>query len=165
MTFARQLERLRQAAAVGVPGCPPGKVTVDVRDLRELLHHFDRIDAELRAIHQTPKPAQQAGYCADGDRCNCGGDLPRVREGCVNWRKAAVAAAPALSWIDPNDKSRKQFLPWIGEPVLFCHDGVTYYGQHTGGSFQTGQGATARRFNTWACLWMYPPEAAQEGGT
>lgn len=55
MIFARQLERLRQAAAVAMPGCPPGKVTVDVRDLRSLLYHFDRIDAELRAIHQAPE--------------------------------------------------------------------------------------------------------------
>lgn len=60
MTFARQLERLRQAAAVGMPGCPPGKVTVDVRDLRELLHHFDRIDTELRAIHQQAAPLSRA---------------------------------------------------------------------------------------------------------
>ncbi len=125
MSFARQLERLRQAAAVGMPGCPPGKVTVDVRDLRELLHHFDRIDTELRAIHQAPAPS---------------------------------------GWIDPNDKSQKRYLPHIGEPVLFCHDGVTYYGVHTGGSFKTGQGVTARTFGTWDCLWMYPPAAAQKGG-
>lgn len=126
MTFARQLERLRQAAAVGMPGCPPSKVTVDVRDLRELLHHFDRIDAELRTIHQQ-----------------------------------AVPQAVATGWIDPNDKTQKQFLPHIGEPVLFCHEGVTYYGIHTGGSFKAGQGVTARLFGTWDCMWMYKPAAAR----
>lgn len=62
-------------------------------------------------------------------------------------------------WIDPNDKTQKQFLPWIGESVLFCHGGNTYYGKHTGGSFQTGQGVAAKHFDTWACLWMYPPVA------
>jgi hypothetical protein len=35
-----------------------------------------------------------SGYCAEGDRCVCGGDLPRVREGCGNWRKPEKIAAP-----------------------------------------------------------------------
>lgn len=91
---------------------------------------------------------------------------------CIENAKKAIAAAeeaqpaePVVSgWIDPNDKTQKQFLPHIGEPVLFCHDGVTYYGIHTGGSFKTGQGVTARLFGTWDCQWMYPPAAAQKGG-
>lgn len=69
--------------------------------------------------------------------------------------------AARYRWTDPNDKAQKQYLPWIGEAVLFCHGGVTYYGQHTGGSFQTGRGVTARNFNTWECRWMYPPAAMQ----
>lgn len=64
-----------------------------------------------------------------------------------------------MKWIDPNDKTQEQYLPWIGEKVLFCFGGKTYYGHHTGGSFQTGQGATAKNFNTWRCKWMYPPVA------
>jgi len=78
---------------------------------------------------------------------------------------AEPVAAVAAGWINPNDKSQKQFLPHIGEPVLFCNDGVTYYGIHTGGSFKTGHGVTARTFGTWDCLWMYLPAAAQKGGT
>jgi hypothetical protein len=62
-------------------------------------------------------------------------------------------------WIDPNDKTQAQFLPHIGEPVLFCHKGKTYYGKHTGGSFKTGQGITAIDFITWSCHWMYLPAA------
>ena len=61
-------------------------------------------------------------------------------------------------WIDPNDKTQRQFLPWIGEACLFAHKGVTYYGQHTGGSFQSGRGVTARHFTTWECLWMPLPK-------
>lgn len=125
MIFANRLERLRRAAVISMPGRMEGKTTVDMDDLRELLHHFDRIDAELRAIHQATSPS---------------------------------------GWIDPNDKTQKQFLPHIGEPVLFCCDGVTYHGIHTGGSFKTGQGVTARLFGTWDCMWMYPPTAAQKGG-
>jgi hypothetical protein len=62
-------------------------------------------------------------------------------------------------WIDPNEKSQAKFLPNIGEPVLFCHNGKTYYGRHTGGSFQYGAGVTKRDFNTWECRWMYLPAA------
>ncbi len=72
--------------------------------------------------------------------------------------------AARYRWTDPNDKTQKQYLPWIGEAVLFCHGGVTYYGQHTGGSFQTGHGVTARNFNTWECRWMYPPAAPKPEG-
>lgn len=62
-------------------------------------------------------------------------------------------------WIDPNDKTQAQFLPHIGEPVLFCHGGKTYYGHHNGGSFQYGYGVTKRHYNTWECRWMYLPAA------
>lgn len=62
-------------------------------------------------------------------------------------------------WIDPNDKTKAQFLPHIGEPVLFCHGGKTYYGHHNGGSFQYGYGVTKRHYNTWECRWMYLPAA------
>lgn len=60
MTFAHQLERLRRAAVVTMPGRMAGKTTVDMHDLRELLHHFDLIDAELRAIHQQAAPLSAA---------------------------------------------------------------------------------------------------------
>jgi hypothetical protein len=37
----------------------------------------------LRAALDQPA----AGYCVEGEnRCVCGGDLPRVRAGCGNWR-------------------------------------------------------------------------------
>ena len=62
-------------------------------------------------------------------------------------------------WIDPNDKAQKQYLPHIGEPVLFCHKGKTYYGKHTGGDFVSGVGFAQKHFNTWHCRWMYPPVA------
>lgn len=27
------------------------------------------------------------GYCEEGNKCCCGGDLPAIREGCYNWKK------------------------------------------------------------------------------
>jgi len=30
-------------------------------------------------------PVEAEECCSEGDRCVCGGDLPRVREGCANW--------------------------------------------------------------------------------
>jgi hypothetical protein len=87
----------------------------------------------------------------------------------ARWFKAAdlytTPPAAQRQWVDPNEKSQKQFLPHIGEPVLFCHDGVTYFGKHTGGSFTTGQGITTRNFNTWECHWMYPPSAKLKENT
>lgn len=62
-------------------------------------------------------------------------------------------------WIDPNDKTQRQYLPHIGEPVMFCHMGKTYYGKQTGGSFVSGVGFAQKHFNTWDCHWMYPPAA------
>ncbi|MGL6045591.1 MAG: hypothetical protein ACRC02_03900, partial [Vogesella sp.] len=101
----------------------------------------------------TERDAFSAAYA------RCGNELAKLR--------AMLAATPqgaAAGWIDPNDKTQKQYLPHIGEPVLFCHDGVTYYGQHTGGSFETVNGFAVKFFETWDCLWMYPPAAAQKGG-
>lgn len=79
---------------------------------------------------------------------------------------AALNSLPAAKWIDPNDKTQSRYLPHIGEPVLFCHQGKTYYGLHTGGSFKTGHGVTAKLFGTWDCFWMPLPEpvGAEKGG-
>lgn len=78
-------------------------------------------------------------------------------------RIAAMAAelkgSVGARWINPNDKTQEQYLPWIGAPCLFAHEGVTYYGHHTGGSFQTGRGVAARFFPTWRSLWMPLPAA------
>lgn len=64
-----------------------------------------------------------------------------------------------MEWIDPNDKTQRKYLPHIGEPCLFAHGGRVYYGRHTGGSFQAGQGVTSRYFSTWDCVWMPLPAA------
>ena len=74
-----------------------------------------------------------------------------------------VKQEPVAQWIDPNDKSQQQYLPHIGEKVLFCCDGEVYYGHHTGGAFQKGHGVTTSLFPTWDCMWMYLPAAAIRG--
>lgn len=58
-------------------------------------------------------------------------------------------------WIDPNNKSRAQYLPHIGEAVLFKHAGRVYTGKHTGGSFKADY-PLGKSFTTWDCVWMYP---------
>ena len=65
------------------------------------------------------------------------------------------------AWIDPNDKTQAQYLPHIGEPCLFAHNGKVYYGHHTGGSFRTGRGFTEKTFGTWDCSWMPLPAAPE----
>lgn len=87
-------------------------------------------------------------------------ELPCINCDCESSARPASSVLPVEArWIDPNDKTQKQYLPWIGEPCLFAHKGRTYYGRHTGGSFTTGQGATARHFITWDCVWMPLPKA------
>ena len=117
-----------------------------------------------KCIYPAPQPAQQEpvakvdandeGYWADilPDRT--------VKVGQLLYAEAPQPAQrkPLTDWIDPNDKTQKQYLPHIGEPVLFCHGGKTYIGKHNGGSFQT-EVDYANYFNTWECHWMRLPAA------
>ena len=72
---------------------------------------------------------------------------------------AALTGAATQKWIDPNDKTQDSYLPHIGEPVLFCHQGRTYLGKHGGGSIQEST-PPFRHFDTWGCHWMPLPEPA-----
>lgn len=40
-----------------------------------------------RRTRRLPREQAESGRCYEGERCVCGGDTPRVREGCVNWIK------------------------------------------------------------------------------
>lgn len=97
---------------------------------------------------------------------DAGGDHYTGNQGAARFMKMLANVEPAhelpssqaqRTWVDPNDKTQKQYLPHIGEPVLFCNNGVTYMGKHTGGSFQSE--VTNQYFNTWECQWMYLPAA------
>lgn len=95
-----EIERLRkeQAAAV-MPLIGPlldayeGMQKHDLKQLSpSLARHLNAIalavDLDSAAA---PSQATATSYCREGDRCVCGGDLPRVREGCGNWAKGGVA--------------------------------------------------------------------------
>jgi hypothetical protein len=96
--------------------------------------------------------AESAAYWSEYD----------VPLGIVDQLNDAIAATEDGDgpWINPNDKTQGRYLPDIGEPVLFCHDGKTYYGKHTGGCFKAST-PPFRIFDTWECRWMYPPRAHQ----
>ncbi|MFA5386829.1 MAG: hypothetical protein WC322_00320 [Candidatus Paceibacterota bacterium] len=66
-----------------------------------------------------------------------------------------VAAQEHSVWVNPCDKSQDRYLPNIGEPVLFKHEGRVYTGRHTGGSFKADF-PLGKHFGTWDCLWAYP---------
>jgi len=75
----------------------------------------------------------------------------------------AYDAESIAPWINPNDKEQKQYLPHIGERVLFRYYGAVYFGAHTGGSFKSySVPHLGRHFDTWECLWMYPPAIAKD---
>lgn len=70
----------------------------------------------------------------------------------------AICEKDDEKWINPNYKTQGQYLPWIGEEVLFTHEGKTYYGKHTGARFVSGHGFAKKEFVTWECKWMYLPK-------
>ncbi|WP_205212605.1 VRR-NUC domain-containing protein [Burkholderia sp. IDO3] len=74
----REHERLRAL------GCD-----VRVIDSREA------VDAFVREVSAAPA-LTQGGHCERAGGCVCGGDLPRVREGCSEWVKAGNA--PRAPW-------------------------------------------------------------------
>lgn len=62
-TFVTRLEKALHSAR------PVSKVSVDPRDLRDLLHHFNRLDHEARAVYQHEQErAEQPVEWADADR-------------------------------------------------------------------------------------------------
>jgi len=65
-----------------------------------------------------------------------------------------------MKWIDPNDKTQKQYLPWVSERVLFSYKGKVYLGKHTGGCFKA-MTPPFYMFDTWECKWMYLPEPSE----
>lgn len=103
-------------------------------------------------------------YCKDilyGSSCGCDGEKEIAA---LRAEVERLTAENANRWINPNDKTQRQYLPHIAEKCLFAHGGRTYYGHHTGGSFQSGAGATAKNFGTWECVWMpLPPPPTTEG--
>lgn len=92
--------------------------------------------------------------------CGCA-DMPKLKP--VFTHPAPIPEG----WINPNDKTQKKYLPWIGEECIFTHGGIVYYGSHNGGSFVHGKGFCCKHFSTWDCLWMplpKPPMAAARSG-
>ncbi|KWD60479.1 hypothetical protein WL66_05480 [Burkholderia ubonensis] len=92
----------------------------------------------LSAIAASPveqHAAAPTGYCERAGSCVCGGDLPRVREGCSEWVKVESQAARATSanetgaegatdakkdrWCpDECPVTGKPFFMWIAHPEL-----------------------------------------------
>ena len=116
------------------------------RDAQAIIDGLTKERDEALLIHQTDTGTESAV-------AELQDEVERLRA------ELAAAQKDAARWIDPNDKTQKQYLPWVGEPVLFCHEGKTYYGKHTGGSFMSMATPLGRVFGTWDCLWMYPPKA------
>lgn len=69
----------------------PNKVAM-IKELRDLLGLSLRESKDAIDKYGSVEEAQMAltgsaGYCTEGDRCVCGGDLPAIREGCYSWQK------------------------------------------------------------------------------
>ena len=101
-----------------------------------------KLALEALELHGNQYPHMVKGYCLDA--------ITAIKQ---------ALEAPVQTWINPNDKTQRRFLPDIGDKVLFCNGGRVYYGHHTGGGFRTGQGVATKYFGTWDCHWMPIPPA------
>jgi transposase len=61
MSFANALKRLDAVIMNRQPGEQAETCRVRRQDLRELLHHFRRLDAEVREHHANPSPQPREG--------------------------------------------------------------------------------------------------------
>ncbi|WP_334046571.1 hypothetical protein [Burkholderia cepacia] len=68
---------------------------VDANDDEFVVELADQHARNLAASPVEPPATAQSGYCERAGGCVCGGDLPRVREGCAEWVKFASAPADA----------------------------------------------------------------------
>lgn len=67
-------------------------------------------------------------------------------------------------WINPHDKTQKQWLPWIGERVLFqTKSGDVFEGKHGGGSWVKLRGNQYIE-NSEVVAWVYPKHLATGKG-
>ncbi|SMC63787.1 hypothetical protein [Sporomusa malonica] len=86
--FAKQLARLREAANNRRRGIQQDTAYVDRRDLQELIYHFDRIDAEIRALlpknrseailliaQERKRQIEQEGWTPEHDQQHTAGEL------------------------------------------------------------------------------------------
>ncbi|RQU10149.1 hypothetical protein DF152_26130 [Burkholderia cenocepacia] len=87
-----EIDKARTALMVAVQGHTGGATFTRYIEA-ELAGDFAVVLAEMLAA----RPAtgrlveiEVSGYCEAGGGCVCGGDLPRVREGCGNWIKGKV---------------------------------------------------------------------------
>lgn len=68
------------------------------------------------------------------------------------------ASAVEFNWIDPHDKTQKQWLPWIGENVMVkFKTGEIHEGWHTGGSWRTYAKGMKKIDNDDISSWAYTP--------
>ncbi len=171
VTNFNELKRLRDAALVGGVG---SRAWIDFAvtmcdSFQALYDTAQRMNEQFNAAEaKVPQGVLTAfeRLSATGEECEFN-DMASMAFPLDEWNDFKVAmtcagsaaVVPFSPWINPNDKSQVKFLPHIGESILFCHEGKTYYGKHTGGAFMAGRGVTAQYFDTWDCLWMPVPAA------
>ncbi|WJN78750.1 hypothetical protein [Burkholderia anthina] len=93
-TIKRQLDLIAERA--------PGDFLDKRPVVQSLTAHVNRLEKALAELPSSKPAPAPTGYCERAVGCVCGGDLPRVREGCSEWVKSK--AAPALA----DDLPRKQ---------------------------------------------------------
>ncbi|MEB4632207.1 hypothetical protein [Burkholderia contaminans] len=90
---AKRLIQRLTSSQLAVAELPPGMARTTVSDTIDEARAFAR--AALAASPGDPPAGASREYCERAGGCVCGGDLPRVREGCSWWAKSVAAPEPA----------------------------------------------------------------------
>ena len=119
---------------------------------------YDFIDWFVR---RTADEAIRADRCFDDFRKRLA-----QAESILNTRTPNKSAEVDLDagWINPHDRTQKQWLPWIGERVLFqTKSGDVFEGKHGGGSWVKLRGNQYIE-NSEVVAWAYPKHLATGKG-
>jgi len=83
-------------------------------------------------------------------------------------KEKSITGGEVEGWVNPHDKTQKQWLPWIGERVIFqTKTGEVFEGKHGGGSWIKLRGNQYVE-NSEVVAWAYPKDLtadnAKRGG-
>lgn len=124
MSFAQQLQRLRDAAFGRQPGMRDGLAVIRTADLRELVHQFDRLDQEARAAYWSGINEHCLAHkCPDRAPGMADSDLQRPAPAeTPSWREEAVSRLDHMAGLHPGGLivggiDRNPNLAWRNKPT------------------------------------------------
>ncbi|NTZ82368.1 hypothetical protein FCJ61_04880 [Burkholderia metallica] len=134
----QNLENLRQTLGEALTNALAELIDVeafDMHDSRNVDLILDKLMPAVTAVHPTltgsVKPvAAPGGHCERAGGCVCGGDLPRVREGCSEWVKSESAPAPTVERANCTVRGTPEQIETERKLTCEAIDGAFWFGYH-----------------------------------